>query len=156
MQAIGKIFAGVAAGMVLSVILGTLMFQAAMFKQGMELLSIGTYGFMYFLGGILASMILVCFPGARNYKSIMSFYPGAVLVVAGIATAGFMAEAAGAPTSAGIMNMQAMINDLLRVAALALFWVTPAGVTAAYAILYWNHTQSVVAKFDLKNYDAVE
>ena len=42
-----QVFAGIGLGMILSTILGVVVFQAAIFRMGMEELGIGQIGFSY-------------------------------------------------------------------------------------------------------------
>lgn len=158
MQEIGKIFAGLSVGFVLSIIIAVFMFQVEMFKDGMGMLSLGMPGLMYFAGGFFSSLILMCFPGPRNHKSYMLFYPGSAFIVAGLGTVDLMAGFATAPASAEIANAQAMLLDVMRLAAVAVFWGTPGVVTAAYAIMAWYHTRSAAPeqRIDLKNYVELE
>lgn len=158
MQEIGKIVVGLSVGFILSIIIAVLMFQVEMFKDGMGMLSLGMPGFMYFAGGFFSSLILMCFPGPRNHKRYMFFYPGSAFIVAGLGTVDFMAGFAMAPASAEIANAQAMLFDVMRFVAVAVFWGTPGVVTAIYALMCWDHTRSAapLQKFDLKNFVELE
>lgn len=140
MKTIGNIFGGIALGMILAVLIGTVMFQGVLFDRGMETLGIGPIGLTYFLGGFIASLILMFFPGARNYKRFMGFFPITVVMVGAIALSGLMTEFAPSYQGSG-PNLQRMVSEMGRMVALLFFWGTPAAMTAFFAGMYWTAKQ---------------
>lgn len=145
MKIISKIFAGITLGMVMSVLLGTVMLQGILFKNGTELLGIGQVGLTYFVGFFIASLILMFLPGAREHKKIICAYPLAAVFVAATAWAGFFQMQDLGP-SGDLLNVQLYIGQMVGGVAKLLFWVVPAFVTGAFAFLCWDAAQGPVAE----------
>lgn len=140
MKVIGKIFAGISLGMIVSVLLGTVMLQGALFKRGAELLGVGTVGLTYFVGCFFACLILMFFPGAKQYKRLVGAFGVAVVIVGVTALTGiFQMEA----PSGALVNPAAYAGQMVSFLAQLAFWVVPAGVTGFFAYLIWDH-QTVV------------
>ena len=118
-------------------LLGTVMLQGVLFKQGAELLGIGRVGLTYFVGCFFASLILMFFPGAREHKKVIGVFVVATVLVGASAWAGaFQAQGLGA--SGDLLNAQEYASQLITGLAQLVFWVAPAGVTGFFAFLYWE------------------
>lgn len=137
MKAIGNIFAGLSIGLIVSVLLGTVVMQGALFKLGAELLGIGPVGLTYFVGCLIASLILMFFPGAREHKKAIVVFAVATVLVGATAWAGVFQEQ-GMGASGDLLNAQTYISQLVSGIATLAFWIVPAGVTSYFAFLYWD------------------
>lgn len=135
MKIIGRILGGITLGFVLATIIGVVLLQSAFFDMGMNILGVGAWGWYYFLGGFIASLILMFLPGARQRKVLMACYPLAVVIVGFIAASGFI-EQDFAPSSDPAERMLASMKQFAHALAVGAFWITPIGVTAAFACLY--------------------
>jgi len=140
MKVIGKIFAGISIGLIVSVLLGTVLMQGVLFKLGAELLGVGPLGLTYFVGCLIASLILMFFPGAREHKKAIGVFAVATVLIGFTAWAGFFQDQ-GMGASGDLLNAQAYISQLVSGVAKFAFWVVPAGVTGFFAYLYWETKQ---------------
>lgn len=145
MQTIGKIFAGIFLGMILSFVIGMVLFQGYLFERGSEYLGVGTAGLTYFVSGFIASLLLMFFPGARNWMRFIALYPITIFVVGSLALTGVMTE--GAMTHEDLLfDVEQVLRSMLRAIGLMFFWGTPTVVTAIFSILYWSAKQELTSR----------
>lgn len=149
MHTIGKIFVGIWLGMILSFIIGMVLFQGYLFDRGTEVLGIGTVGLTYFLGGFIASLILMFSPGARDRKQLIWAYPVTAVVVGSLALTGLMSDIA-VQHQGGLFAVEQMLSEVSRMVGLMFFWGTPTVVTGGYAYMYWSAAQDQLSVTDIK------
>lgn len=137
-----QVFAGLSLGMILSTILGVIVFQAAMFRMGMEELGIGQIGFSYFVGAFLASLYFALTGGRKVF---LLAFPIAVVLVGALGLNQVMADPYAA-TSGDMFNIEANLHAMGQVVSNCAFWVGPGIVTAIYAITRWQDTRIPVEK----------
>lgn len=144
MKVLGRILGGITLGYVLATIIGVVLLQSVFFDLGMNILGVGAWGWYYFVGGFIASLFLMFLPGARQRKVLMACYPLAVVIVGFIALSGII-EQDFAPSSDPAQMMLASMKQIAHALAVGAFWITPIGVTAAFACLYKLEADSTAA-----------
>lgn len=141
MSAIGKILTGIIIGFILSIILGSVFLQGVLFQQGADMLGVGTWGMYYFVGGFIASCVLMCFPGSRKRVSLIGLYAVAVILVGSIALNSHFTEIAGTGTGSDelVERFAFNVDQMAYFISQVVFWATPTLVTFIYACLYYAH-----------------
>lgn len=144
MKAIGKIFTGIVIGYVMAIIIGSIILQGALFQQGADMIGVGTWGMYYFVGGFIASCVLMCFPGSRKRVSIIGLYPVAVIIVGSIALNSHLTDIIGTGSGSDELTERftANLGQLAFGMSQVVFWATPALVTFIYACLYYAQVTS--------------
>lgn len=137
-----QVFAGIGLGMILSTIIGMIVFQATIFRMGLEELGVGQIGFSYFVGGFLASLY---FALAGGRKLFLLAFPIAVVAVGALGLNQIIADPYAA-TSGDMFNIQANLHAMGQAVSNCAFWGVPGIVTAIYAITRWQDTRIPVEK----------
>lgn len=144
MRAIGKIFTGIVIGYILAIILGSIILQGALFQQGADMIGVGTWGMYYFVGGFIASCVLMCFPGARKRVSLIGLYAVAVIIVGSIALNSHVTDIMGTGSGSDEIaeRFASNVREMGYLMSQLAFWATPALVTFIYACLYYAQVTS--------------
>ncbi|ORE47679.1 hypothetical protein BKN49_05640 [Pseudomonas aeruginosa] len=138
MNTIGKIFAGIVTGYILAIIIGTVILQAKLFLDGIELLGISRFGLIYFLGGFLASVgLLLISPAARSWKRLLMLFPIAMIMVGAVGGIHEIEASVGAPQGA-LANPNQMLTGMAHLVANGAFWLFPVIVVITYSAMIFE------------------
>ncbi|MFJ3110375.1 hypothetical protein [Pseudomonas putida] len=134
MSTLNQIGAGILAGFGISFVVGYIVFQAEIFRQGAESIGVSFWGFAYFFGGLLTSIILwAASKRAYHGKWLLLFFV-TIVAVGSIGLNNMIAD----PYETNAMDLQRNMAAMAQHVAQILFY----GVPAALVLFYGSGLQS--------------
>lgn len=125
---LNQIGAGLRAGFGISFALVYIAFQAELFQQGAESIGISLFGFVYFVGGLITSIILWALSKGRSSAKFLGLFVVTVVFVGSIGLGNLMTDGSHSAS----MSMQINIDEMARLVAQLFFWGVPALVVIFY------------------------
>lgn len=130
MSFINQVGAGLLAGFVISFVVAFIGFQTELFRQGAESIGVSFFGFSYFFGSFITSVILWKLSKGKSSAKYLGFFAVAIIAVGCIGLGNLMADSAS--------SFPIDIEGMARVAAQLFFWVIPAVVVIAYGFFLFE------------------
>lgn len=134
MSTFNQIGAGLLAGFGISFVVGYIVFQAEMFRQGAESIGVSFWGFGYFFGGLLTSLILWAASKRAYHGKWLLFFFVTIVAVGSIGLNNMIAD----PYATNAMDLQRNMAAMAQLVAQILFY----GVPAALVLFYGSGLQS--------------
>lgn len=128
MSFFNQIGAGLLAGFGVSFVVAFIGFQTEIFRQGAESLGVSFFGFSYFFGGLVTSVILWALSKGRSSAKFLGFFGVAIIAVGSIGLGNLMADSG----SSAPIDVQRNIEGMARAVAQLFFWGIPAVVVILY------------------------
>lgn len=142
MSTIGRIVSSIATAYVLTIIIGICLLQVSLFNDGLASLGIGIFGAIYFVGGALASIALLCLtPKSGRSLKLLTLYPAGFIIVGTIGFQGMLGGSSGSPSGGALADPMALINGMAALVALMALWLTPLLVNAVYGYQAYTASQ---------------
>ncbi len=128
MSTFNQIGAGLLAGFGISFVVAFIGFQTELFRQGAESLGVSFFGFSYFFGGLITSVILWAL--SKGSAKFLGFFGVAIIAVGSIGLGNLMADSG----SSAPIDVQRNIEGMARAVAQLFFWGIPAVVVILYGL----------------------
>jgi hypothetical protein len=128
MSTFNQIGAGLLVGFGIAFIVGYIVFQAELFRQGAESIGVSYFGFSYFFGGLVVSFILWGLSKGRSSPKYLGFFVIAIIAVGSIGLNNVLAvSSAGDP-----LDFQRNIAAIAQLVSQILFWGVPPALVTLY------------------------
>lgn len=128
MSAFNQIGAGLFLGFAISFVVGYIVFQAMIFRQGAESIGVSYFGFGYFFGGLITSVILWALTKERNNARYLGFFVVAIIAVGALGLNNSIDGSSGG----NILDVERTLAAMAQLVAQILFWGVPAALTILY------------------------
>lgn len=123
-----QIGAGLLVGFVISFVVAYIAFQAELFRQGAESIGVSFWGFFYFFGGLVTSVIFWGLSKGKTPARYLGFFFVAIVAVGSIGLNNLMVDS----NAGSQLDLQRNMEAMAALVAQIFFW----GVPAAVVILY--------------------
>lgn len=130
MSFFNQIGTGLLAGFAISFVVAVIGFQIDIFRQGAESLGVSFFGFSYFFGGLVSSVILWALSKGRSSAKFLGLFGVAIIAVGSIGLGNVMADSG----SSDPIDLQRNMEGMARLVAQLFFWGIPAVVVILYGV----------------------
>ena len=129
-----KIGSGLLVGFGISFLVAYIIFQFELFRQGAESIGVSFFGFGYFFGGLISSIILVALSKGRSQARYLVLFFVAIIAVGSIGLNNVIADS----NAGNSLDVQRNMTAISRVVAQVFFWSVPAIMVILYGFALYE------------------
>lgn len=128
MSTFNQIGAGLLAGFSIAFVVGYIVFQAEIIRQGADSIGVSVWGFGYFFGGLLTSLILWAASKRAYHGKWLLLFLVAIVAVGSIGLNNMIAD----PYATHAVDLQRYMAAMAQLVAQILFYGVPAALVLFY------------------------